>query len=234
MGLAAASVFVLKLVAAWIALQWVLQVVGERVPRVRPVVAAMKVVDDFALVAFTTLCALLVLLPSFVFVVLEVFRYVQVRSRARPAKTVADYMERIVDIVNELEVMGDRMRASALTLLNSPEEESTTTVCGNPFRLRLPPFANKPQEEVLEETACAPEPAVATSTLPQICGNVLLAVCRHSESLERLYAALQPPSVDVSIANIMWPDIEQKLTRLRNSFTATATTWNIAPKRSSL
>ena len=136
MGLAAASVFVLKVVAAWIALQWVLQVVGERVPRVRPVVAAMKVVDDFALVAGTTLCALLVLLPSFVFVVLEVFRYVQVQSRARPAKTVADYMERVVDIINELEVMGDRMRASSLTLLHPTEEESTT-VCGNPFRLRV-------------------------------------------------------------------------------------------------
>lgn len=60
----------------------------------------------------------------------------------------------------------------------------------------------------MEETACAPEPAVAASILPQICGNVLLAVCRHSESLERLYAALQPPSVDVSIANTILSDIK--------------------------
>jgi len=34
--------------------------------------------------------------------------------------------------------------------------------------------------------------------LPQTCGNVLLAVCRHSETLERLYSALQGPNVDVS------------------------------------
>lgn len=130
MGLAATSVFALKAVAAWIALQWVLQVVGERVPRVRPVVAAMKAVDDFALVTGTTLCALLLLLPSFVFVVLEVFRYVQVESRARPAKSVADHMARVVDIMNELEVMGDRMKGAALTLRST---EGETTVRGSPF-----------------------------------------------------------------------------------------------------
>lgn len=44
--------------------------------------------------------------------------------------------------------------------------------------------------------AVHPEP---TPALPQICGNVLLAVCKHSESMERLYSALQPPDVDVSI-----------------------------------
>lgn len=122
MGLAAAIVLVLKVVAAWIVLQWVLQMAGERVPSVRPVVAAMKVVDDFALVAGTTLCALLVLLPSFVFVVLEVFRFVQVRSRDRPAKSVADYMERVVDIVNDLEAMGDRLREAAVRLWVSEAE----------------------------------------------------------------------------------------------------------------
>lgn len=198
MGLAAASVLVLKVAAAWIALQWVLQLVGERVPRVRLVVSAMKVVDDFALVAGTTLCALLVLLPSFVFVVLEVFKYVQVRSRARPAKGVADYMERVVEIVNELEAMGDRMRAASLTLHASEEE---IVVRGNHYRRRM---ANNGQETY--ESVSAPEPTptpIESSTmLPQICGKVLLAVCRHSESLERLYTALQPPTVDVRITRL--------------------------------
>lgn len=128
MGLAAASVFVLKAVAAWIGLQWVLQMVGERIPVVKPVVAVMRVVDDFALVAGTTLCALLVLLPSFVFVVLEVFRYIQVRSHARPAKTVADYMERMVEIINELDTMGNRMRGAALRL-NMSEAETIVRSC---------------------------------------------------------------------------------------------------------
>jgi hypothetical protein len=53
-------------------------------------------------------------------------------------------------------------------------------------------FRNEP------ETRDAPEPAI----LPQACGNVLLAVCRHSESMERLYSTLQPPEVDVSLLSV--------------------------------
>lgn len=34
--------------------------------------------------------------------------------------------------------------------------------------------------------------------LSQTCGNVLLAVCRHSETMEKLYSAMQPDEVDVS------------------------------------
>lgn len=170
MGVATATLLVLKAVAAWIAVQWVLQAVVERVPRVRPVVVVMKGMEEYALVAGTTLCALLVLLPSFVFVVLEVFRYVQVSSRSQPAKSVSDYMERIVGIINELEALGERMRQAALRL-NLGEAETM---------------------EEKYESVSAPE----TSILPQTCGNVLLAVCRHSETLERLYSALQPPEVD--------------------------------------
>jgi hypothetical protein len=32
----------------------------------------------------------------------------------------------------------------------------------------------------------------------QTCGNVLLAVCRHSETMEKLYSAMSPEEVDVS------------------------------------
>ncbi|KAF1969868.1 hypothetical protein BU23DRAFT_231300 [Bimuria novae-zelandiae CBS 107.79] len=177
MALAAATVLVLEAAAAWLALQWMLVVVGERVPRARTVVAGMRVVDAFALVAGTTLCALLVLLPSFVFVVLEVFRFVQVRTHAKPAKSVKDYMERVVEIVNELEAMGERMREAAIRLNEGGMETVTVT------------------KEERYEPVSAPEPAT-TTILPQICGKVLLAVCRHSEALERLYAALQPPAVD--------------------------------------
>ncbi|KAL1604000.1 hypothetical protein SLS60_005592 [Paraconiothyrium brasiliense] len=178
MGLVAASVVVLEVLAAWIALQCVLERVGERVARVRPVVKAMKVVDDFALVAGTTLCALLVLLPSFVFVVLEVFRYVQLRSRTGdaqqeqnvtdPAKTITAHMERVVGIIDELDAMGERMRQAALSL-NHGEEQTY-------------------------EPKIAPEAKAAI--LSQTCGNVLLAVCRHSETMEKLYSAMQPEEVD--------------------------------------
>lgn len=132
MGLAAAAVFTLQVLGAWIALQCALERMGDRVARVRPVVAAMKAVDNFALVAGTTLCALLVLLPSFVFVVLEVFRFVQVRSRGNgdavandsrsqergedPTKTITAHMERVVAIVDELDAMGERLRQAALSL----------------------------------------------------------------------------------------------------------------------
>jgi hypothetical protein len=126
MGLAAAAMLVVGVLAAWIAVQCALERVGERVSRVRPVVAFMKVVNDFALVAGTTLCALLVLLPSFVFVVLEVFRFVQVRSRgddsrgqqagSDPTKTITAHMERVVGIVDELDAMAERMRQAASSL----------------------------------------------------------------------------------------------------------------------
>lgn len=128
MGFAAAAFVAVEVLAGWIALQCTLERVGERVARVRPVVKAMKVIDNFALVAGTTLCALLVLLPSFVFVVLEVFRFVQVRSRGDaddspselaggdPSKTLTAHMERVVGIVDELDAMGERMRQAALSL----------------------------------------------------------------------------------------------------------------------
>ncbi|KAJ4345807.1 uncharacterized protein N0V89_011942 [Didymosphaeria variabile] len=187
MGLAAASVVVLEVLAAWIALQCVLERVGERVSSVRPVVKAMKVVDDFALVAGTTLCALLVLLPSFVFVVLEVFRYVQVRSRDReerpaqnvmdPGKTITAHMERVVGIIDELDGMGERMRQAAMSL--------------NHGEVEVPMVMEKTYEPV---SVSAPEAKAAI--LSQTCGNVLLAVCRHSETMEKLYSAMQPEEVD--------------------------------------
>ena len=41
----------------------------------------------------------------------------------------------------------------------------------------------------------APESTIS----PQLCGNVLLAVCEHSKSLDSLYLALQPAEVEVSL-----------------------------------
>jgi len=116
MGLVALVMLLLEAAALWIVLQYILILLVDRVPAGRRVVDMMKTAEDFALVAGTTLGALLVLLPSFVFVVLEVFRYVHVRGQSHPAKTVADYMARVVDIVNELEGMGDRMRHAAVRL----------------------------------------------------------------------------------------------------------------------
>ncbi|KAL5385408.1 hypothetical protein DPSP01_004865 [Paraphaeosphaeria sporulosa] len=184
MGLAAAVLFGLQVLAGWIALQCALDRVGERVARVRPVVAAMKVIDNFALVAGTTLCALLVLLPSFVFVVLEVFRFVQVRSRGDgndsrdeqrggdPSKTITAHMERVVGIVDELDAMGERMRQAALSL-------------------------NLGEAQVIEEKYEAVATAeTKAAILSQTCGNVLLAVCRHSETMEKLYSAMSPEEVD--------------------------------------
>lgn len=37
--------------------------------------------------------------------------------------------------------------------------------------------------------------------LSQTCGNVLLAVCRHSETMEKLYSAMSPEEVDVSLVD---------------------------------
>lgn len=144
MGFAAAPIVVLQLLAAWIALQCILVRVGEQVQTVRPVVAAMKVVNDFALVAGTTLCALLVLLPSFVFVVLEVFRYVQVRVRSGdslfptqpmnmtdPSKTLTAHMERVVAVIDELDAMGDQLRQAALSLNLEGKEVIVRTPCSH-------------------------------------------------------------------------------------------------------
>ncbi|KAF9736069.1 hypothetical protein PMIN06_002983 [Paraphaeosphaeria minitans] len=189
MGLAAAVVFGMQVLGAWIALQCTLDRVGARVARVRPVVAAMKVVDNFALVAGTTLCALLVLLPSFVFVVLEVFRFVQVRSRGDgndspgeqrggdPGKTITAHMERVVGIVDELDAMGERMRRAALSL-------------------NLNPNLGEAQEVMEEKHEAVAAAEAKAAILSQTCGNVLLAVCRHSETMEKLYSAMSPEEVD--------------------------------------
>ncbi|KAF2442332.1 hypothetical protein P171DRAFT_65768 [Karstenula rhodostoma CBS 690.94] len=189
MGLVLVAV---QLLAGWIALQCTLERVGERFARVRPLVKAMKVVDGFALVAGTTLCALLVLLPSFVFVVLEVFRFVQVRCRGDadadandspgeerggdPRKTITAHMERVVGIVDELDAMGERIRQAALSLTMGGEAQVL-------------------DEEKYEAVTVTPAETKA-AMLSQTCGNVLLAVCRHSETMEKLYSAMSPEEVD--------------------------------------
>ncbi|PVI08245.1 hypothetical protein DM02DRAFT_648300 [Periconia macrospinosa] len=166
-------VLVLKAAVVWIVVQWALECGESRAPTlVKSVINFMRAANSFAATAFTTLCALLVLFPSFVFVVLEIFGYVRERTRSLPSKSLSEYVERGVRIISELEALGDRIRQAAVKLDLGDEE----TMC-----------------EQSAPMAVHPEPS---SALPQICGNVLLAVCKHSESMERLYSALQPPDVD--------------------------------------
>ncbi|CAI6273181.1 unnamed protein product [Periconia digitata] len=174
MALTAVTLLVLKAVVVWIAVQWVLECGESRAPFVKPALTFMRAANSFAATAGTTLCALLVLLPSFVFVVLEVFGYVRERTRSLPSKSLSGYVERGVRIISELEALGERIRQAAVKL-NVGDEE---TMC----------------EQSTPVTVLPEQPTVPA--LPLICGNVLLAVCKHSESMERLYSALQPPHVD--------------------------------------
>jgi hypothetical protein len=126
MGLAVASVFLLKVAAVWIVLQWGFNALIPRVSSLRPVVGFMKKVNEFLMNAGVTLCALLVLLPSFVFVVLEVFGYVRQRTRSMQAKTLPEYVAHGVGILQGLEAMGERIREVALSLTADIEETMVT------------------------------------------------------------------------------------------------------------
>ncbi|KAF1949416.1 hypothetical protein CC80DRAFT_540256 [Byssothecium circinans] len=173
MALTTATLLVLKAVAVWILVQCGLELVETRLPAVTPGIKFMRACNSFAATTGTTFCALLVLLPSFVFVVLEVFGYVRERTRMLPSKSLSEYVERGVRIINELEALGERVRMAATKL--SMDDE---------------------QEEFMCEQSIPHNAAPGPNVLPQACGNVLLAVCRHSESMERLYSTLQPPGVD--------------------------------------
>jgi hypothetical protein len=131
MGLAVASVLLLKGAAVWIVLQlgieglvssapWLLPT--SRAPRLIAVAKFMKRVNGFVVDAAVTFCALLVLLPSFVFIVLEVFGYVRQRTRAIQAKTLPEYVARGVGVLQGLEIMGERLREVALGLTADLEE----------------------------------------------------------------------------------------------------------------
>ncbi|KAF2682541.1 hypothetical protein K458DRAFT_419962 [Lentithecium fluviatile CBS 122367] len=122
MGLAVALVFLLKAAAAWIMLQLGLDALIPRFPSLRPGAVFMKKANGFLMNAGVTFCALLVLLPSFVFVVLEVFGYVRQRTRSLQAKTLPEYVAHGVGVLQGLEVMGERIREVALSLTADVEE----------------------------------------------------------------------------------------------------------------
>jgi hypothetical protein len=138
MGLAVASVLLLKVAAVWIVLQWVVEglissapwlVKTSRAPRLIAVARCMKRVNGFVVDAGVTFCALLVLLPSFVFIVLEVFGYVRQRTRATQAKTLPEYVARGVAVLQGLEIMGERLREVALGLTADVEETMVSGLC---------------------------------------------------------------------------------------------------------
>jgi len=122
MGLAVASVVLLKVAAVWILVQLGIEALIPRAPWLISVAGFMKRVNVFMLDAGVTFCALLVLLPSFVFVVLEVFRYVRQRTRAMQAKTLPEYVAQGVGVLQGLEIMGERLREVALGLTVDVEE----------------------------------------------------------------------------------------------------------------
>jgi hypothetical protein len=122
MAFTTATLLFVKVVAVWVILQWVLECGESRVPVVKPVVKFMRAANSFAATAGTTLCALLVLLPSFVFVVLEVFGYVRKRTRSIAPKSLSEFVERGVTIINELEALGERIRQAAVKLGMDEEE----------------------------------------------------------------------------------------------------------------
>jgi hypothetical protein len=75
-------------------------------------------------------------------VVLEVFRFVQVRSRGHDSrgpqsgsdltKTITAHMERVVGIVDELDAMGERMRQAALSLKRGEAQVMVRTARSSP------------------------------------------------------------------------------------------------------
>jgi hypothetical protein len=138
MGLAVASVLLLKAAAVWIVLQWGIEMLissapwllpTSRAPSLIAVAKFMKRVNRFVVDAGVTFCALLVLLPSFVFIVLEVFGYVRQRTRAIQAKTLPEYVARGVAVLQGLEIMGERLREVALGLTADVEETMVSTLC---------------------------------------------------------------------------------------------------------
>lgn len=118
----ATLLLILKAVGVWITVQWALECGESRVPFVKPAIKFMRAANSFAATAGTTLCALLVLLPSFTFVVLEVFGYVRERTRSLPSKSLSGYVERGVLIISELEALGERIRQAAVKLDEGDEE----------------------------------------------------------------------------------------------------------------
>jgi hypothetical protein len=112
----------LQVAAVWILLQLGLDALVLRVPSLEPIGKFMKKANKFFLHAGVTFCALLVLLPSFVFVVLEVFGYVRQRIRSLQAKTLPEYIAHGVDVLQGMEVMGERIRGVALSLTADVEE----------------------------------------------------------------------------------------------------------------
>ncbi|KAF2636196.1 hypothetical protein P280DRAFT_522440 [Massarina eburnea CBS 473.64] len=203
MALTTITLFLLKALAVWIVVQWVLESGENRLPAVKPAVEFMRSCNSFAATTGTTFCALLVLLPSLVFVMLEVFGYIRERTRSLPSKSLSEYVERGVRIINELEALGDRIRQAAARL--NVDEEEEEYMCEQSVPVNI-----------------APEPPV----LPQKCGKVLLAVCRHSESMERLYSALQPDDLiycDCEDFEVRGEKIVSMLSMLRECMSSGAT-----------
>jgi hypothetical protein len=130
MGLAVASVLLLKVGVAWIVIQWGIEALVSRAPWLRTAGRFMKRANVFLVDAGVTFCALLVLLPSFVFIVLEVFGYVRQRTRNIQAKTMPEYVAQGVGVLQGLEIMGERLREVALGLTTDVEETMVSHTLG--------------------------------------------------------------------------------------------------------
>lgn len=129
MAFATVAVLFIKTLVGWILLQWVLELLVPRAPRAKRVLSFIRSANSYITTAVLTFGALLVLLPSLLFVTLEVFDHVRSSIDWRPAKSLSDYVTRGVRVINELETLGERMRHAASELGTSDREVLVSIPC---------------------------------------------------------------------------------------------------------